>query len=167
MIFAMQAGILCAQKTEYSDLGFTLAISILYRGGMPPNTHTLEVKLTNTSFVERRETITACNSLWQYNITVVRDGILLEEKDAIQKIRKQGELERCRGYGGFKFLRQIKPGEASIDELPVTDFYDMSRPGTYEISVTEETDPHHPDGSFTVRSNTITIVVPKPEVAHD
>jgi hypothetical protein len=39
----------------------------------------------------------------------------------------------------------------------------MSDPGTYEVTVSRETDPDHPDRSVTVKSNTITITVPEPE----
>ena len=39
----------------------------------------------------------------------------------------------------------------------------MTVPGTYEITVTRETFPWNPEKSVTVKSNTITIVVPEPE----
>jgi hypothetical protein len=41
----------------------------------------------------------------------------------------------------------------------------MSQPGTYEITVSRETDTGHPDKSVSVKSNTLTIVVPEPEAA--
>jgi hypothetical protein len=37
-------------------------------------------------------------------------------------------------------------------------------PGTYEIAVTRETDRDHPEKSVTVKSNTLTVVVPQPGV---
>jgi hypothetical protein len=47
--------------------------------------------------------------------------------------------------------------------LWVSSEYDLTAPGTYEITVTRETDRWHPERSVTVKSNTITIVVPEPE----
>jgi len=38
----------------------------------------------------------------------------------------------------------------------------MTVPGTYEITVTRETDPWNLAKSVTVKSNTLTIVVPEP-----
>jgi hypothetical protein len=38
--------------------------------------------------------------------------------------------------------------------------YDVSRPGTYEVTVSRETDPDHPDKSVMVKSNTLTVIVP-------
>jgi len=46
--------------------------------------------------------------------------------------------------------------------LWVSSEYDMTVPGTYEITVTRETDRWNPNKSVTIRSNTITIVVPPP-----
>jgi hypothetical protein len=43
----------------------------------------------------------------------------------------------------------------------------MTKPGTYTISVSKETFPWNPEKSVTVKSNTITIVVPKPEATND
>jgi hypothetical protein len=40
----------------------------------------------------------------------------------------------------------------------------MTVPGTYEITVTRETDRWNPEKSVTVKSNTLTIVVPEPGV---
>jgi hypothetical protein len=41
----------------------------------------------------------------------------------------------------------------------------MSVPGTYEITVTRETDRWNPEKSVTVKSNTLTIVAPEPSAA--
>jgi hypothetical protein len=159
MVFVIFAAVATSQTTGNSEPGFTLSISVFHRGGMPPNTHLLDVKTTNTSNVRSCETVRP-NHSWKFNISVLLDGIPLEEKEGIQKIRKEGIP---RGYGGFVQLWCTKPGESALEELNVTDFYDMSKPGTYEITVSRETDPDHPDKSVTVKSNTLTIVVPQPE----
>jgi hypothetical protein len=46
--------------------------------------------------------------------------------------------------------------------LWVSTEYDLTVPGTYEITVTRETDRWHPEKSVTVKSNTLTIVVAEP-----
>ena len=125
---------------------------------MPANTHLVNVKITNKSNQTSCETIQA-NYSWKFKIAVLLDGMPLEEREEIQKIRKQGTPK---GYGSFRMLRCTKPGETATQGLNITNFYDMSKPGTYEITVTRETDPDHPDKSVTVKSNTITIVVPEP-----
>ena len=60
--------------------------------------------------------------------------------------------------------RGIDPGKVVKFTLWVSSEYDMTVPGTYEITVTRETDRWNPEKSVTVKSNTITIVVPEPGV---
>lgn len=161
MLFVIFAAAIIAQESGSSELGFTMFISVFHRGGMPPNTHLLDVRITNKSNQTSCETIQA-NYSWKFKISVLLDGMPLEEREGIQKIRKQGTPK---GYGSFRMLRCTKPGESATQELNITNFYDMSKPGKYEITVTRETDPDHPEKSVTVKSNTLTIVVPEPGAA--
>jgi hypothetical protein len=80
-----------------------------------------------------------------------------------------GGERRCRGEAAQAAscthelgINEIKPGGSFQRLLELSQRYDMSRPGNYEITVTRETDPEHPEKSVTVKSNTITIVA-KPE----
>jgi hypothetical protein len=157
MVFIFSAIVAVAQTTGNSEPGFTLSISVFHRGGVPPNTHTIVVKTTNISNVTSCETISA-NFHWNFKISVLLDGLPIEERPEIQKIRK--EQGRPNGFGSFHELRCTKPGATERDEIEITGFYDMSRPGTYDVTLSRETDPKHPDQSITVKSNTITIVVP-------
>jgi len=159
MMFALLAIVATAQVDGTSEPGFNLSILILHRGGVSQNTHTLEVKLTNTSNEMRRETFCG-NNPGGYSLMVVHDGALMEEREEVQTLRKQGRFLGCYGV---KVLRRSQPGQYVTDELEVNDFYDMSKPGTYEITVSKETNPDHPEKSVTVKSNTLTVVVPEPE----
>jgi hypothetical protein len=159
VLFAMHTVSLYAQSPEKPEPGFTLAISQVPYGGTSPGYYTVLVRLTNKSNEERRET--DCAAIHgRYSLSVVYDGVRMEERDTVQKLRKQGAFETCKG--DLKLLR-TKPGESQSYELDVTDFYDMSKPGTYQITATKETFPGNPDKSVTVKSNTLSIVVPEPE----
>jgi hypothetical protein len=95
-----------------------------------------------------------------YIISVAYRGAPLAEKDAAAWRRwEAAEAAFCTHELG---INKIKPGGSFQRPLELSERYDMSRPGNYEITVTRETDPEHPEKSVTVRSNTITIVV-KPE----
>lgn len=55
--------------------------------------------------------------------------------------------------------RTLKPGESFIDKVTVTQFYDLSRPGEYMISVARAMPPRQNLGKGSVKSNTITLTV--------
>ena len=55
---------------------------------------------------------------------------------------------------------KLTPGESIDDYLSIGGRYDMTKPGTYEITVCRETFPYNPEKSVTVKSNIVTIVVP-------
>lgn len=61
--------------------------------------------------------------------------------------------------GGSMQAKQLEPGETLTDEVNVSRFYDLSRPGKYKIWVGELFDlgPGQPSGL--VKSNTITVTV--------
>jgi GH15 family glucan-1,4-alpha-glucosidase len=67
------------------------------------------------------------------------------------------EADSCNGI-----TRGINPGESVKFRLWASSQYDMTVPGTYEITVTRETDRWNPEKSVTVKSNTLTFVVPEP-----
>jgi hypothetical protein len=64
------------------------------------------------------------------------------------------------------FFLTLKPGDESESQFPISEAYDMSEPGVYEITLALEVDALHSGKPILVRSNTITItVVPKPDAA--
>jgi hypothetical protein len=148
-----------AQVSEQPAPKLKLAISEERSGGSPPTYHRLSVIVTNTSneiFLEP-----GCSNVrGLYTISVVYRGAPLAEKDAAAwRRREAAEAAFCTHELG---INEIKPGISFQRLLDLSERYDMSRPGKYEITVTRETDPEHLEKSVTVRSNAITIVV-KPE----
>ncbi len=60
---------------------------------------------------------------------------------------------------GSRFARRLKPGESFVDQVTVTRFYDLSRPGNYTISVTRPMPPRQNLGNGSVTSNAVTVTV--------
>lgn len=60
---------------------------------------------------------------------------------------------------GSRLARTLKPGEFFVDQVTVTNFYDLRRPGKYTISVARSMPPRQNLGKGTVKSNVITITV--------
>jgi hypothetical protein len=56
------------------------------------------------------------------------------------------------------FPGTLKPGESERFEIHLPEFFDLSTPGTYEITFTRGTDTGQPD-NVDVKSNTITVTV--------
>jgi hypothetical protein len=157
-IFAIQSVVLCAQEPEKPALGFTLTIFEYHSGVFLSDVHALRVRLTSTSNEERREGMCPENH-GGYRLLVLYNGVSMEERPVVQELRKKGAYERC--FGDLQLWR-TKPGEYSDYFLYANNFYDMSKPGTYTITVTKDTFPDNPEKNVTVKSNTIEIVVPEP-----
>src|ERR1035441_4837021 len=98
-------------------------------------------------------------------VAVLRDGMPVENKFArknkTEKPLPPGaikleltEVNNCHSDG-----KGIKSGQSVKFSLWISSEYDMTVPGTYDITVTRETDPWNPDKSVTIKSNTLTIVV--------
>jgi hypothetical protein len=154
-IFALQliVGICAAQ--EKTAPGFTLAISEA-RGFFEsaPGVRALDVNMTNTSNEEIRE---ACPVVYRmFNLSVTYEGVPMQEKEAVQQHRKRGEFNSC---SSEQLLKPLQPGEHRRSLMYISDFYEMSKPGQYEVTVAKETNPNDPQKSVTVTSNTITMVV--------
>jgi len=165
--FVMHAVMVIAQKTEKPAPRFTLTIS----NGGPDSLgrYVLEVTETNISNEVLRESVCVPAAFEVgIKVSVIYNGSPLdmdETRPATRYIKSKRE-----GKGlcpGKVFTHEAKPGGgpegAFEDNLDVSLLYDMSKPGTYEITVYKETFPHSPEKSVTVKSNTIAIVVPEPE----
>jgi hypothetical protein len=156
MIFAMQAVIVYAQTTQKPEPGFTLTLSEGRHGGqIAKNIRVLLVKLTNTSKDINYEDVCLAFQGW-YNLTVVYNGVPVEDTDKQREFKKQRATGEC---NGSRTARNLKPGESRDDLF----YYDAAKPGTYEFTIDRETFPRNPDKSVTVKSNTLTIVVPEQE----
>jgi hypothetical protein len=130
-----------------------------------PGTLILLVKYANISNVVQQDCIA---DTWLYKMVVLRDGIPAERRTTVQSKQAEEskypadairidsyEVKTC-----GRIVRGIKPGESVKFPLWVSSAYDMTVPGTYDIAVTRETDLLNPEKSVTVKSNTLTIVVP-------
>jgi len=168
LIFAMQTATLCAQTPEKPKPRFTLTIS----GGADPyykGMYYVSVIETNISNEVIREG--GCLPLAfraGISISVVYNGVPLkmdETTPSVIHLRKhQVHPVPCSGsISGHEAQPGGGPEGAFEDNLMISQYFDMSKPGTYEITVSKETFPGHPEKSITVRSNTLTIVVPEPE----
>lgn len=60
---------------------------------------------------------------------------------------------------GSRTARTLSPGESFIDQVTVTRFYDLTRPGQYTISVSRSMPPRQNLGNGTIKSNAITLTV--------
>ncbi len=162
---------LWAQTSENLAPKFALAIEeeqLSAQAGYQPADHELIVKYTNTSEKVQRD---ACAVIPDaYNLVVLRDGVAVEKR----KSKKEAENNSEDGSTGTRIEvtqmgpnchsdnKGLNPGQSVTFPLWVSSDYDMTVPGTYDITVTRETDRWNPEKSVTVESNTLTIVVPEP-----
>jgi hypothetical protein len=170
VLLALQTGTLDAQAPEKPAPRFTLSLSGEATALDTPRRFTLKVVETNISNEVLREA--QCSPLTfeaGIKVSVIYNNVPLEMDDtkpAVQYIREQDKegMGHCHGKS---FLHEAQPGGGPYGAfdgiLNLSLLYDISKPGTYEITVSKETFPHNPEKSVTVKSNTLTIVVPEPE----
>jgi len=158
-LFAIGTGTLCAQTPKKAAPRFTLTISE-YRQDRAPGSYRLRVISTNTSNKPLHLDGCAASRGW-YKISVMLNGVPLTEKD--EEARHLREVKMRRAWCASASANDLlELGGSLQDILGVTGAFDMSAPGTYEITVGRETDPEHAETSVTVRSNVLTIEVPEP-----
>jgi len=164
-----------AQTQEMKAPTFSLAIEegqLSAQAGYQPNDHKLIVKYTNASDGIQNDGCMVTPSA--YKILVLRDGVTAEKRKSKKQIQVNDE-EKGKGVrikvtltesdSCQRFEKGLKPGESVTFPLWVSSEYDMTLPGTYEITVTRETDRWNHEKSVTVKSNTLTIVVPEAGVS--
>jgi hypothetical protein len=169
LLFGMQAGVLIAQAPVSTLPTFALVIEEKpLSAENAPGTFILLVKYTNISDAIQKDDCVVSPAA--YKLVVLRDGLPAEKRRPHDQNTEDSpnpkrierplitESDSCHGI-----TRGIDPGKTVKFSLWVSSEYDLTAPGTYEITVTRETDRWHPERSVTVKSNTITIVVPEPE----
>jgi hypothetical protein len=150
--------VLLPQVAEKPKPRFSLAIEEDKNAArLNPGLHRLVVKYTNVwegdeidMFYKEAEGM--------YNMSVVRDGIRVAETPAMWELRRYRKADND---NVLKNPRVLRLGQSWTDPLDVSDYYDMTQSGTYEITVTRESLPLDPANSVLVKSNTISIVVPQ------
>ena len=158
VIFATQAFAAYGQSAGAPEPQFTLTISE-YHGEFGPAFDRIIVKETNISKTVIYDPGCQESRGW-ITLSVLYNGVPLEERDAARRLHWEKHYsEYCTSGGG---VIGIKPGKYKEYFMSVAFKYDVSRPGTYDVTASMESDPNHPEKSVTVKSNTITVVVPEP-----
>ena len=93
-----------------------------------------------------------------YRFIVNHNGAPIEETPEQKRLRKSLQNGDC-PWGPGPARGGFNPGE----HMDYIQHYNAAKPGTYQIAVEEVTVPDHPEWGLTIRSNTITFVVPKSE----
>lgn len=60
---------------------------------------------------------------------------------------------------GSRLARTLEPGESFVEQVTVTTFFDLSRPGKYTISVSRAIPPRQNLGKGSVESDPVTVIV--------
>lgn len=181
MLLAMQPVVFSAQTIERPKPWFTLHIEEadphhLHVGyPAPPNFHELRVTFTNISDQAHSDYADGIDAEQMLNMIVLRDGAAADETKNMQNVRDAREARRVghtKSGGPLNFsihgpIKPLKPGESVTVPLYISAYFDMSKPGTYSITVTRETFPWEPARSVTVWSNTLTIVVSSDKPSSD
>jgi hypothetical protein len=169
LMLLSSVGALFAQTPAMPVLKFALEIvEKPLEAENTPGTHILLVKYTNLSDSIQRDPCVGSPS--EYKLVVLRDGMPVENRYARKKKTEEteesqhpGEIRLKLGEKRFCGVTEgFKPGQIVRFPLWVSSQYDMTVPGTYDITVTRETDRWNPEKNVTIKSNTLTIVVPEP-----
>lgn len=160
LLFLMLAASLFAQNANRPKPGLTLSIEGEKRlqEGYPRGTHVLLVKYTNISdAAEERPTSDPEDWL---NMIVLLDGAPAPETQLMRRLEESRKPDFSAGpwIGSVKKGRDLKPNESVIWDLWISEYFDMTKPGTYTITVNRETFPGEAAKSVTVWSNTYTII---------
>lgn len=156
----MQSATLSAQQGGKPEPRFTISISEYFHD-FGRSTHRLRVIITNTSNDGLH--IDGCGPMrGLYDISVLYNGVPLEEKDISSRHHREDETRHTFCVTDTANSK-LPPGATIDDFLSLIPRYDMSKPGSYEVTVGRETYPYNPEKSVTVKSNTLTIIVPEPE----
>jgi hypothetical protein len=151
-----------AQGAHKPTPQFTLTISELHKKDSSPGSRWVRIAVTNTS--NEKLLLDGCAvACGFYKVTVVYDGVALEEQDAVARRLLEDRMRHAiRKFGDIV----LKPGESYDDRLPISFMsvtgpvgYDMSKPGDYEVTVERVASPEDSEKGITVRSNAITITV--------
>ena len=170
LIFASQVGLVSAQTPQKEIPVFSLTIEEQSLSAQnAAGTYILSVKYTNISKLPQKDGCMV--TPFAYHMLVLRNGVPVVENNSKTEPEENTNTER----NGYKIKvthteadachgvdNALEPGKSVKFSLWVTSKYDMTIPGNYEITVTRETDPWHSEKGVTVKSNTITIVVPEP-----
>jgi len=136
---------------------FTLFVesnSSIVEAGQPVVVVVSRKNITEKTIEDGRTT----NPMEYITFEILRDGIPVDEKEVLQRMLGKIPGEE-RTLVSSSFVSNLKPGESSHDTAELSFYYDMSKPGIYSITASQETHPAFPDKSVTVKSNTMSITI--------
>ncbi|MGA2891182.1 MAG: hypothetical protein ABSE51_24515 [Terracidiphilus sp.] len=156
----MQAVVLIAQAIKKPEPTFALSIEEDKNAArIHPGLYRLLVKFTRVTIGAEVEQFHE-EAMGMYEMIVLHDGLPATETDAMRDLRAYRKAD---DNPTLRNARLLKTGESWTIPLDVSDYYDMTGLGAYQITVTRESLPlhlaHNLPYSTTVRSNTINIVV--------
>jgi hypothetical protein len=162
LLFAMQAPILLAQVLEKPKPSFALSIEE-DKDAARANTGLHRVLVKYTQVTNGQELVFHEEAKGMYKMIVLRDGVPAAETDAMRELRRIHFADGIPTgiFPGVGIQAQLKIGESRTIGLDVSDYYDMTSPGAYRITVTRNTDPWDLPDNLKVSSNTITVLVPR------
>jgi hypothetical protein len=177
LIFAIQTITLCAQTTERPKPWFSLSIEATDPSN-PPEHYTADRQVVMVTFtnISDEDHSYSCNmeQACGVDMHVLLDGaptketegmhVLREARHPTKPARQMNGVSAPQWSGSVQAPHTLKPGKSVTRPLAIADYFDMTKSGTYTITVSQETFPYDPAKSVTVWSNTITIFVPKPGV---
>jgi hypothetical protein len=88
---------------------------------------------------------------------VLRDGVQVPKTKEMQ--RQENPRPGSDIGGSYAPAPEIKPGDEQELEVPVSECYDMTVPGRYDITFIWESDPNDSQKNVLTKSNTITLTV--------
>ena len=92
-----------------------------------------------------------------YQMSVLRNGSPADTTEEYRRITNPNPNRTPHADPGF-FLGMLDPGESQIFHIVLTDYFDMSQRGYYEITFSRGTDKGMAD-NVAVKSNTLTVTV--------
>jgi hypothetical protein len=96
-----------------------------------------------------------------FRISVAYNGVHLEERSRAARNRREARSKQTPCMLSLSSA-VLNPGESWTRYLVFSADYSLCKPGTYEITVSRESDLEHPEKSVTVKSNVLAITVPEP-----
>jgi hypothetical protein len=145
-----------AATAETPTTGFTLNISIRNESAKVGSIGPVIVKEKNVTDHLINNTRPKSPCLW-YRMEILRDGVQVSKTKEMMRRESPSKEEQS---NATPFLSTLEPGDEDQFEVPVSNCYDMTVPGNYQITFTwERSDINDPNKLIHTKSNNITVTV--------
>jgi hypothetical protein len=154
-----------SDKTVLSGAIFNLALSVSGHVSFQPSVLDLVITLTNTS-TNVMYFDSPCGAFGGlFKVDVALNGVPMDEPELARKKREGYEGGESKGgfCSGSDPGRRAAPGESLEYHL----YWDAKEIGTYDFAVERKTFPHDLANSVTIKSNTVSLVMPQPAAKKD